>query len=116
MATKPEYRENGFRSALTFSAPASVADAEVKLRELQDAIGEIQAQLASRNRRDPMTGKRMDCHQYWEWRRKAVSAISLKSSELRFVRDWLKARRRDLLCNNCRAKLLAEGMTCRPWE
>ncbi len=116
MATKPEYREDGFRSALTFPEPASVREAERKVLELQNAVAEIEAQLSSRNRKDPMTGQRLDCHAYWEWRRRAISARALRTAELRFVNDWLRVHRRNLACEECRARMLAEGMTCRPWE
>ncbi|MFB3883476.1 MAG: hypothetical protein ACE149_19595 [Armatimonadota bacterium] len=116
MATKPEYREDGFRSGLTFPEPATSREAERKVIELQNAVSEIEAQLSSRNRRDPMTGQRLDSHAYWEWRRRAISARALKAAELRFVNNWLREHRRQMECAECRARMMAEGMTCRPWE
>lgn len=105
MTTQPEYRESSFRSGLKFPPPVSVEEGRAKVADLQDAIAEIQTQLADRNRRHPETGQRMECHEYWEWRRRAVSALSLKNAELRSIKRWLSGQRRESICERCPARL-----------
>jgi hypothetical protein len=89
--TRPEHRD-GFRKPLRFPTPATPREAEDRVLYLQQGIGEIDAQLADRNRRSFETGERLSDHAYHGWRRAAVSAKMLKTAELRFLRHWLRRR------------------------
>lgn len=88
--TRPTHRA-AFRQPLVFPEPTSVAAAEARRLELQAAIGEIETQLADRDRRR-LGGTRLTPTEYHAWRRTAISALSLKAAELRHVRAWLRGR------------------------
>jgi hypothetical protein len=102
--TTPEHRA-GFRQPLRFPTPASVPAAERRILELQQGIGEIEAQLADKNRRT-VEGRRLTAEEYHGWRRSAISALTLKGAELRYCRAWLKARSRPTTAREILADLV----------
>ena len=70
---------------------------EQKCRDQMDVLRidmrSIEIQLGDRNRVDPETWERMVVKKYWEWRHKAMFALSCKQEEFILLKNWLKERR-----------------------
>lgn len=62
-----------------------ITELETRMGEVQREIGKIQAQLSSRNRLYP-DGSRMVGRDYWEWRQRAVHALTGFTAELQDLR------------------------------
>lgn len=74
----------------TFTNPATVREALQRRDFLRTSIEEIQSQLSNEHRRDPITGQRMELATYQVWRTGAIRALSSRTTELRFVKSWLR--------------------------
>lgn len=69
--------------------PLSRAAAEQEILDLSENIEMIQAQLAEKNHLDE-NGRRLNDHEYHQWRSRAVWAMQKKIGQRRRIKAWLK--------------------------
>jgi hypothetical protein len=74
--------------------PDSIEDAEERKRILVAEVQEIQAQFSNRNRK-----RESDLEAFFDWRYKAIWAMTTRLEELRLVKQWLKTQ--NSVCPHC---------------
>lgn len=72
--------------------PNDLEDAENRRLDLVAEIQTISAQLGDRDRRS-LAGERMSSAEYWEWRRRAISALHAKEAALRRLKAWIRSQK-----------------------
>lgn len=75
-----------------FAHPASLKEAKDRVRELTTGVMNVEKQLGDKRR-----PKTMPEPAYDTWREKTKAARIFMVAELRFVKEWVLARRRRLL-------------------
>ena len=79
------------RASEAFSPPASHQEAERRRLELVDKQRDIERALGDQDRR--VDGRRVESDEYWQWRKRAVSALDHTTAELRRLKAWIKENR-----------------------
>lgn len=72
---------------IDFEEPRSVEEAILRKQLLGTEIERIQEQLGDRNR--TVDGERLDDHEYWQWRKRALAARACKAEEIRRLKEYL---------------------------
>jgi hypothetical protein len=72
-----------------------VLEAEAELQGLGAEIRRIEAQLGDPNRTDRETGQRLDVAAWEAWRTRAKGALGHKTARYRWLKAWIRTRRRE---------------------
>lgn len=72
---------------IVYHEPESIEEAITRKNALGVDILNIQAQLG--NRDQTINGQRMESIDYWQWRKRAMTALHSKMEELRRLKDYL---------------------------
>lgn len=71
-----------------FIVPVTSKEANERINQLKKDAIKIQKQLSSKNNLDSSDG--YSTKEFWEWRKKAISALNFKNVEIKFLKRWLE--------------------------